>query len=192
MTPAVLPRKLLIFQPVRDDAVDAEAALFVFLVISKVAFEPFDMAAAFEGEHMGRDAIEKKAVMRDDHRAAGEIRQRLFKCAKRIDIEIVGRLVEQKDIGAGFQHFGEMHAVALAAGELADFFLLIGPLEIEGRRIGARIDLALAEREKLIAAGNLFPDGLLGIERSRAIGRHSQDARIRRFRSCRSPVFPGR
>ena len=85
-----------------DDAVDAEAAFLVFLVISKVAFEPFDVAAAFEGEHMGRDAIQKKAVMRDDHRAAGEILQGLFKCAKSVDIEIVGRLVEQKHIGAGF------------------------------------------------------------------------------------------
>ena len=176
----------------RDDAVDAETALFVFLVISKVAFEPFDVAAALEGEHMGRDAIQKKAVMRDDHRAAGEILQGLFKCAKSVDIEIVGWLVEKQDVGAGFQHFGEMHAVALAAGELADFLLLIRSLEIEGRRIGARIDLALAEREKLIAAGDFLPDILLGIERVRAIGRHSQDARIRRFRLCRSPAFPGR
>jgi hypothetical protein len=68
------PRKLLIFQPVRDDAVDAEAALFVFLVIGEIPFEPFDVAVALEGEHMRRDAIQEEAVMRDDHRAAGEIR----------------------------------------------------------------------------------------------------------------------
>jgi hypothetical protein len=33
----------------------------VFLVIGEIAFEPFDMAVAFEGEHMRRDAIQKRA-----------------------------------------------------------------------------------------------------------------------------------
>src|SRR3984893_16703523 len=45
----LLPRKLLIFEPVRDDAVDAEATFLVFLVGGEIAFEPFDMAVAFEG-----------------------------------------------------------------------------------------------------------------------------------------------
>jgi hypothetical protein len=51
----------------------------------------------------------------DDHGAAGEILQRLFQRAQGIDIEIVGRLVEQQHVGAGFQHLGQMHAVALTA-----------------------------------------------------------------------------
>src|SRR5579883_1043102 len=58
-----------------------------------------------------------------------------------------------------------MHAVALTARKLADFLLLISAFEIEGRCIGARIDLALAEINYLIAAGNLFPNGLLGVVR---------------------------
>ncbi len=41
----------------RHDAVDAEAALLVFLVIGEIAFEPFDMAVAFIGQHMRRDAV---------------------------------------------------------------------------------------------------------------------------------------
>jgi hypothetical protein len=57
---------------VRDDAIDAEAALFVFLVSGEIALEPFDMAVAFEGQNMGRDAIQEEAVMRDDHGATRE------------------------------------------------------------------------------------------------------------------------
>jgi hypothetical protein len=95
----------------------------------------------------------------------GKIGEGFFQSAERIDVEIIGRLVEQKDIRAGFQHFGEMHAVALATRKLADFLLLIGALKIEGRCIGARIDLALAERNQLIAAGKFFPHVFLGIER---------------------------
>jgi hypothetical protein len=59
---------------VRDDAVYAEAALFVLFVIGKIALKPFDMAVALEGQNMGRNAIQKKAVMRDDDGAARQNR----------------------------------------------------------------------------------------------------------------------
>ena len=108
-----------------------EPALLVFFVVLEVAFEPFDMAVAFEGEDVGGDAVEEPAVVADDHGAAGEILQRLFQRAQRIDVEIVGRFVEQQHVGAGLQHLGQMHAVAFAAGERADFLLLVGALEVE-------------------------------------------------------------
>src|SRR5208282_2547687 len=41
------PRELLILQPMRDDAVDAEAPLLVFLVVGEVAFEPLHVTVAF-------------------------------------------------------------------------------------------------------------------------------------------------
>src|SRR5215469_5174488 len=123
------------------------------------------MAFAFEGENMSGDAIEKPAIVADDHGAAGKVLQRLLERAQRVDVEIVGRLVEQEDIGAGFEHFGEMHAVALAAGKLADFFLLIGALEIESRAIGARINFAFAELQLIEASRNLFPNRLRAIKR---------------------------
>ena len=58
-----------------------------------------------------------------------------------------------------------MDPVALAAGEQADLLLLIGALEVEGRAIGAGVDLALAEIEHLVAAGDLLVERLAGIER---------------------------
>jgi len=39
---------------VRNDAVDSETPLLVFLVSGEIALEPFDMPVAFEGEHRGR------------------------------------------------------------------------------------------------------------------------------------------
>ena len=83
----------------RDDGILAEPAHLVLLVILEVAFEPFDMAVAFEGQDVGGDAVEEPAVMADDDGAAGEILQRLFQRAQRVDVEIVGRLVEQQDVG---------------------------------------------------------------------------------------------
>src|SRR5947209_18799618 len=47
--------ELLIFQPVRDDRVDPKPPLLVLFVIGEIALEPFDMALAFEGEHVRGD-----------------------------------------------------------------------------------------------------------------------------------------
>ena len=58
-----------------------------------------------------------------------------------------------------------MHAVALAAGQLADFLLLVGAFEIECRAIGPRIHFALAKRQLIEAAGDFFPYALGAIER---------------------------
>jgi hypothetical protein len=101
---------------VRLIGVDAETPLPVRFIVLVIALEPFDMAVAFEGEHVGRDAVEEPAIVADDHGAAGEILERRFQRAQRFDVEIVGRFVEQQQVGARFEHLGQMHAVALAAG----------------------------------------------------------------------------
>src|SRR3546814_674358 len=123
----------------------AEAADLVLFIGFEIAFEPFDMAVALEREDVRREAIEEEAVMADDHRAAREILQRLFECGERFGVEIVGRFVEQQHVAALFQHLGHMDAVALAARQLADLFLLVDALEVEGADISARLHLVLAD-----------------------------------------------
>ena len=93
----------------------AEPAPAVGLVVGVVALEPDHLAVAFEGEDVRGDAVEEPAVVADDRRAAGKFEQRLLERAQRVDIEIVGRLVQQDDVGGGLEHLGEMDAVALAA-----------------------------------------------------------------------------
>ncbi len=170
----------LVLHPVRNDRVLAEPAHLVLFIILEVALEPFDVAVALERQDMRRDAVEEPAIVADDDGAAGEILQRFFQRAQRIDVEIVGRLVEQQHVGAGAQHLGQVHAVAFAARERADLLLLVGALEIERRAIAARIDLPLAEQDQLVAAGNLLPHRLACRRAHRATGRRSRAARTRR------------
>ena len=106
----------------------------VRLVVLVVALEPDDLAVALEGQDVGGDAVEEPAVVADDHGAAGEAQQRLLQRAQRVDVEVVGRLVEQQQVAAAVQQLGQVDAVALAAGEVADLLLLVGPLEVERRR----------------------------------------------------------
>src|SRR5271166_5155004 len=91
------------------------AALVILDIFLIIAFEPYHLRVAFERKYMSRDAVQKPAIMRDDHCAAREGEERLFKSAQRLDVEVVGGLIEQQYIAARFQHLGEMHAIAFTA-----------------------------------------------------------------------------
>jgi hypothetical protein len=78
----------------RDDAVLPQPSHLVLFIILEIALEPFDVALAFEGEDVGCDAVEEPAVVADDDGAAGEILQRFLERTQRIDVEVVGRLVQ--------------------------------------------------------------------------------------------------
>src|SRR6185437_9162695 len=160
-----VPGQRLVTDAMRPLGLGAEPAAPVGLGVGVIAFEPHDLAVALEGEDVGRDTVEKTPVVRNDDGAARIIEQRLLQRAQRIDIEIVGRLVEQEEVGAFLQHLCEMHAVALAAGELPHLFLLVGAAEIEQRAIGAARDLAAAEIDLVLAARDLLPHGVTGPKR---------------------------
>ena len=96
-----LPAELLVFEPMRDHGILPEPAHLVGFVVLEVALEPLDVAVALERQNVRGDTVEEPAIMADDNGAAGEILQRFFERAQRIDVEIVGRLVEQQEVGAG-------------------------------------------------------------------------------------------
>ncbi len=95
------------------------------------------MGVALEGEHVGRHPVEEPTVVRDHQHRPGEGEDRLLEGAQGVDIEIVGRLVEHEDVGALLEHLRQVDAVALAARELFDRFLLIRTGEVEAADIGA-------------------------------------------------------
>ena len=55
-----------------------------------------------------------------------------------------------------------MQAVHLASREVGDLLLLIGPLEIEHRDVGARGNLPLSHHDPVLAARDLLEDGARG------------------------------
>ena len=94
----------------------AAAAHVVRMVVAEIALMKDHFRIAFEGEDVRRDAIQKPAVVGDDHGAAREGEQCLFQGAQRLDIQVVGRFVKQQDIRPLPEGEGEMQAAALAAG----------------------------------------------------------------------------
>src|SRR6476646_4179679 len=62
-----------------------------------------------------------------------------------------------------------MDAVALTAGENANFLLLVCAGKVKGRHISTRVDLPSAEFERIGSLRNFLVDGLLRFERARLV-----------------------
>jgi hypothetical protein len=124
-------RQLLVGQRVGRSAASPRRRRLSSSYIFEIAFEPFDMAVAFEGQDVGGQAIEEEAVVADDHGAAGEVFERFFQRAQGFDVEVVGRFVEQQHVAALLQHLGHVDAVAFTARQLADLLLLVRPLKLK-------------------------------------------------------------
>ena len=69
----ISPRKFLILHPLRLNRIWPQTPHLVFFISLEVAFEPFDMGVALEGQNMGAKAVKEKPVVRNYHRASGEI-----------------------------------------------------------------------------------------------------------------------
>ena len=69
--------------------------------------------------------------MADDDHAARERLQAGLERAQRVDVEVVGRLVEQQDVAARLEQLGEVDPVPLAARQRADQLLLVRAAEVE-------------------------------------------------------------
>src|SRR6266404_3401835 len=93
--------------------------------------------------------IEQIAVMADDDHRARIVREMVFKPQRAFEIEIVGRLVQQQEIGSPKQRGGERDAHSPAAGKFRTGPRLVGagkPQAAEnrsgagGRRMGVDVD----------------------------------------------------
>ena len=149
----------------RPVGLGAELLVAEALVGLEVALEPAHLRVALEREHVGGDPIEEPAIVGDDHGAAGERQQRLLERAQRVDVEVVGRLVEQQQVAAAAQQLGQVQAVALAAGELADLRLLVGALEVEAGDVRAAVDRPVAERDLIVRRRRSPPRPSCRVER---------------------------
>ena len=94
--------------------------------------------------------------------ASGEVLQTFFKGTERVDVDVVGRFVEQKHVALLFQCHCKMQAVALTAGKHAYLLLLVGTGEIEFGEVCTCVHIASAHPERFHTLGNHFIDGLFG------------------------------
>ena len=102
-----------------------------------------------ELEHARDRALEEGAVVRDDHGAAGALGDEPLQPRQAVEVEVVGRLVEQQDVEAREQDRGQRGARGLAAGERHGLQVEqrgIEP-EVAQDRLRALLQVGAAERE---------------------------------------------
>src|SRR3954451_286984 len=162
---ASLPGKRLVLDPVRLVGTRAELLVPPCLVLAEVAFEPADLAVTLERQHVSGDAVEEPTIVADHHCAAREVVESCLEGAQCVDIEIIGRFVEQQDVPARLQDLGEVHPISFTAAEIADSLLLIAALEVEAGAVRPSVDLTIADLHVLDTASDLFVDGGVGVER---------------------------
>ena len=71
--------------------------------------------AAIEPDGGLREVLQEAAVVADEHEGRARRLELGFEAFDGRDVEMVGRLVEQEDVGLGREHAGERGAPALAA-----------------------------------------------------------------------------
>ena len=76
--------------------------------------------AAVELDDAGADVVQEGAVVRDQHDAALEVLEQVFQPGDGVEVQVVGRLVEEEHVGAGHQGAGQGHALFHAAREAGD------------------------------------------------------------------------
>ena len=86
-----------------------------------------------------------------DDGAAGKVLQSLLKSAERIDVDIVGGLVQQEHVALLLEREGQLQPVALTAREHLAQLALVGAGEVEAGQVTAGVDVAAAEAHGLIA-----------------------------------------
>ena len=124
-------REALVPDAVRLVGGGAQLLVAERLVVADVALEPADLAVALEGEDVGRDPVQEPAVVADDDDAARERLEAGLQRAQRVDVEVVGRLVEEQDVAAGLEQLREVDAVPLAARQRADDFCWSVPRKLK-------------------------------------------------------------
>ena len=97
--------------------------------------------------------------MAGHHHAASEVIQKLLQHVEGLDVQIVGRLVEQQDVGPIDERAQQVEPPPLAVAEGADIGLLLGPrkqepLQHQGRIHEMQIALVLLRRN--IVRGSLL------------------------------------
>ncbi|MNJ46401.1 hypothetical protein D3C77_415290 [compost metagenome] len=123
------------------------------------------VAAAVQGDGRGGQAVDEIAVVRHQDQGAVVAFEQLFQLLQRVHVEVVGRLVEDQQIGGLGQGARQQQAVALAARQGGDGLLQLGFLEQEVLGVGGDVHGAAAHQDAVAAARRQrVPQGHVGLQ----------------------------
>ena len=143
-------------------------------VLLDAAWEVADPAVRGERVDVVADALHEIAVVADDDERAGPPVEQILERGERVDVEVVGRLVEQQHVRLAHQQAHQRQPPALPAGEVRDGRARLLAAEAEAVAQQRRGDL-LPVAEPRVGA-DLF-QGLQHAQMSRDLGRVLREVR---------------
>ena len=90
-----------------------------------------DASFAFENKDVVDQIVHKRAVVADDDGASFVAFQKALEDTYCVDIQVVGGLVEDKEVGVGHQHGEQIQPAPFAAAEVAEVVVLRGVVKAE-------------------------------------------------------------
>ena len=116
------PCQVAVLDPVGLVCRCSDTRFSIRLIFGVIPIEPHNLAVSLKGEDVGRDPVEKPPVVADDHSTAREVFEPVLQGSKRVDVEIVGGLIQKKHIRSLFEHAGQMDPVPLPPESIPTFF----------------------------------------------------------------------
>ena len=110
------------------------------------------------------DTVEEVAVVGDHEQRLVAASEKAFEPLNHLEVEVVGGLVEDEQLGFGDEHVGESHSLTLAARELRHGLRKVANLQLREYLLGTQHFLVVAF---MIEAG--IEDGVVGIEVGRLL-----------------------
>ena len=140
----------------------ARQALELLLEPARVVALERDAPAAVELQDPLGDVVEEVAIVGDRDDRARVLLQEPLQPEDRLGVEVVGRLVEQQQVGVAEEQAGERDAALLAAGERRD----VGVVGRAAQRVHRDVDVALQAPgvggvDLVLERGLLRADGLV-------------------------------
>ena len=126
--------------------------------------------------------IQEHAVVGNHKHRSRKLPEKVLKPKDGFNIQMIGGLIEQQDIAAGTEQFGQVDPVPLPAGQVLHPLLLVRPAEIEAAEISPGVHLVAVHGDQLLAIGYFFPDGLDRRERKCDQSANAQDRHATRAR----------
>ena len=99
--------------------------LFPGAVLAVVAGEVLDMAVTREHKGVIHRAVHEETVVAHDDDATDELREVFLENLKGGDVQVIGRLIQDEEVGLGHQHHCQIKATTLSAAQLGDVLLLV-------------------------------------------------------------------
>ena len=137
-----------------------EPSQLLFQPARVVALER-DAAAAVELEDPLRDVVEEIAVVGDRHDRPRVLLEEAFEPVDRFGVEVVGRLVEQQQVGVAEEESGECDAALLPAGQLRDVGVVGRAAQGVHRDVDVALEVPGIGRGDLVLEGRLLGTDLL-------------------------------